>query len=99
MHSEPEVLEAEFGKIVAIDGVRIKVVFLEFFSEALPFLVFSPEEAGREQEGRGDDGGDHIDCDVISKTCCCDKHKERIKDEGGNKSRMALRGGERRAMK
>jgi hypothetical protein len=61
MHPEPEVFKAEFRKIVAVNGVGIEVIFLEFFPEVASLTVFSEEETKPEQNGGRNDGGNHVD--------------------------------------
>src|SRR3954447_9433060 len=48
MHPEAKILQTEFGKIVAVDRVRIEIVFLESFPEVPPLLVFSEKKARRD---------------------------------------------------
>ena len=75
MHPEPEVLEVELWKVVPVDRVRIKVVFLEFPSKATPLLVFSPEESHPEKEPGAMTEASTLARDIIPKTSCCDSHK------------------------
>ena len=60
MHPESEVIEIELRKIVAIDRIRIEVVFLQPASKAAPFLVFAPEIADREKESGDNDGSNDV---------------------------------------
>src|SRR5205823_43060 len=71
MHAEPEVVEAELREVVAVDGVRIKVVLLEAAAETAAFFVFSPEKSDAQEEGGGDDGSDHVHGDVAAQTVHC----------------------------
>ncbi|MEO7724616.1 MAG: hypothetical protein ABIU29_08015 [Chthoniobacterales bacterium] len=81
MHPEPGIVQAELREIIAVDGVGIKIVILQFLAEALPLLVFAPEKTEREKEGGRDDGGDHVDRDVIPKSVGADEHGGRMEEK------------------
>jgi len=46
MHPEPEIVQAELGEVVAVNGVGIKVVLLQPATELPALLVFSPGVTG-----------------------------------------------------
>ena len=65
MHSEPKIFETELAKVLATNCERIEVVFIQISSEfPSAFLVFSPNETGREKDQRRDNGRDHVDSDL-----------------------------------
>ena len=65
MHPEPKIFQAELAKVLAANGERIEVVFLEVSPEfPAALLVFSPDETGGQKNQRGDDGGDDVDTDL-----------------------------------
>lgn len=55
MHPEPEIVQVKLGEIVAVDGVRVKVVLLEPATEFSALLVLTPGVTGREENDRRDD--------------------------------------------
>ena len=67
MHPEAKIFETKFRKVVAIDRVRIKVVFLQPATEAPALLVFAPEKTDREKERGGDDRSDDVDRQIAAK--------------------------------
>src|SRR5207244_7632141 len=65
MHAQPKIFQAELAKVLAANGERIEVVFLEVSPEfPAARLVFSPDETGGQKNQRGDDGGDDVDTDL-----------------------------------
>src|SRR5207302_4266778 len=65
MHSEPKIFETEVAKVLATNCERVEVVSIQISPEfPAPFLVFSPNETGREKDQRRDDGRDHVDSDL-----------------------------------
>src|SRR5204862_2221332 len=62
MHSKAKILETKLAKVLPHHGNRIEVVFIQI-SPKLPaaFLVFSPNETGREKDKRRDNGRDYVD--------------------------------------
>src|SRR4051812_45936306 len=67
MHPEPKVLEAKLGEVVAIDRVRIEIVFLQAATIAPALLVFSPGKTNGEEKHGGDDRGDDVDRKIAAK--------------------------------
>ena len=62
MHAEPEIFQIELREVVAIDGIRIEIVFLEaatLLRAAL--LIFAPEKTHCVESARHNDRSDHID--------------------------------------
>src|SRR5690242_17382789 len=65
MHAKPEVLQAEFTEALTRDRERIEVVLVQVSPEfAAAFLVFSPNETGRQKKERSDDRGNDVDADL-----------------------------------
>src|SRR3954453_23984983 len=68
MHPKPEILEIKFGKILAVDGVWIKIVILQVAPILPSFFVFAPEKSSTEQNKRGNDGCDYINRNVTTES-------------------------------
>ena len=65
MHSEPEIFQAEFAKVLARDGERIKIVLFQVSAEFAALLfVFPPKKAHGEKEKRDEDRRDDVNAEL-----------------------------------
>src|SRR5437016_4398901 len=65
MHSEPKIFQTELAKVLATNCERVEIIFVEVSPEfPAAFLVFSPNETGREKDQRRDNGRDYVDSDL-----------------------------------
>src|SRR5207237_8142142 len=67
MHAEPEILEIELGKIVAVNRKRVEVVLFEIPTILASLLVFPPEKSGDQTDVRSDNRRDDGDRDIVAR--------------------------------
>src|SRR5438045_6370256 len=65
MHAEPEILEIELGKIVAVNRKRVEVVLFEIPTILASLLVFPPDKSGDQKDERRDNRRDDVDRDIV----------------------------------
>ena len=62
MHAKPKIVQVELAEVLARDGERIKIVFLQVAAEfAAALLVFSPNETGAKQNSRRNGRSNDVD--------------------------------------
>jgi hypothetical protein len=66
VHPEAKVLQTELRKILPVNCVGVKIVFLQAFSESMPLFVFAPDKAGAEKNRRRNNRRDYVNRNVTT---------------------------------